>query len=254
MHGVVPPRHGFEQVEAVTEQVDEDRQRAQQVGHRVESQLRAPAPCPRPEQRQGAQTERVDDGPYAEALALQPAQVGVDDGQHQQDKGGDLDRRPGGGEARSESHASSVRSTSPAIIRPRDDVDSSRGAMGGDRRSGKVDLVSTVAEHSVRTPRRQILLWSAGTVVSLVGLMLAAFCYFMASLMTWGLYSWQTPQLDPGIVLPLIGVAVTLPLGPLVLARGAHGRRWLRVAVGAALVGVVLTSLTTWVPVAVGAA
>ena len=113
--------------------------------------------------------------------------------------------------------------------------------------------MSTPEEHSVeRTSRRPVLIWVAGVLVSLVSLALAAFCYFMANLMTFGLYSWQTPKLDAGIVLPLIGVALTLPLGPLVLSLGSHGRRWLRVAVGASLGGVVLTSLTTWVPVAVG--
>ena len=113
--------------------------------------------------------------------------------------------------------------------------------------------MSTFEEHSVdRRPRRQVLIRVAGALVSVVSLALAAFCYFMASLMTYGLYSWQTPQLDAGIVLPLIGIFLSLPLGPLVLSLGSHGRRWLRVAAGAGLGGVVLTSLTTWVPVAAG--
>lgn len=96
--------------------------------------------------------------------------------------------------------------------------------------------------------------WLAVTavIVTLVSLVPAAFCAFLVSLATYGLYSWTEPTLNSAAVLPLIGVGLTLPLGPLVMTLGPHRSRWLRVALFVSLGGVALVSLATWVPVAVG--
>jgi len=86
--------------------------------------------------------------------------------------------------------------------------------------------------------------------VTLLSLVLAGFCFFMASLITYGLYSWTEPKLDPAIILPLVGIGLLLPVGPLVMSLGPRRSFWLRVALIVSLGGIVLASLTTWVPVA----
>ena len=51
-------------------------------------------------------------------------------------------------------------------------------------------------------------------VATLLSLVLAGFCLFMANLITYGLYSWTEPKLDPAVILPLVGIGLVLPLGP----------------------------------------
>jgi hypothetical protein len=92
----------------------------------------------------------------------------------------------------------------------------------------------------------------AGIVASLAGLVLAAFCLAVANFMTFGLYSWQEPSVDPAVWIPLLGIAVTLPLGPVVLSVNGDRRRWLIVAGVTSLLGVLLASLITWIPLAAG--
>ena len=87
-------------------------------------------------------------------------------------------------------------------------------------------------------------------VATLLSVVLAGFCYFMASLITYGLYSWTEPKLDPAIILPLVGIGLLLPVGPLVMSLGPRRSFWLRFALIVSLGGIVLASLTTWVPVA----
>jgi len=91
VHGVVPPGHRVEQVQPVAEQVDQDRCRAEHVRRPAERD-RTPSGQQPPGQRQGDQGNRIGDGPYGEALALQTAQVGHRDGEEQHQQGGDLDR------------------------------------------------------------------------------------------------------------------------------------------------------------------
>jgi hypothetical protein len=78
------------------------------------------------------------------------------------------------------------------------------------------------------------------------------FCYVMVRLATYGLYSWTEPELDPVIVLPLVGIALAAPLAPMVMTLGERRRFWLRIAAATSAGAVVVASLTTWVPVALG--
>jgi len=99
------------------------------------------------------------------------------------------------------------------------------------------------------TPKLPSLTVTA-VVATLLSLVLAGFCFFMASLITYGLYSWTEPKLDPAIILPLVGIGLLLPVGPLVMSLGPRRSFWLRFALIVSLGGIVLASLTTWVPVA----
>ena len=90
----------------------------------------------------------------------------------------------------------------------------------------------------------------AAVVATLLSLVLAGFCLFMANLITYGLYSWTEPKLDPAVILPLVGIGLVLPLGPLVMTLGPRRAFWLRLALIVSLGGMVLASLMTWVPVA----
>ena len=90
----------------------------------------------------------------------------------------------------------------------------------------------------------------AAVVATLFGLVLAGFCLFLANLITYGLYSWTEPKLDRAVILPLVGIGLVLPLGPLVMALGPRRAFWLRIALIASIGGIVLASLTSWVPVA----
>jgi hypothetical protein len=87
-------------------------------------------------------------------------------------------------------------------------------------------------------------------VTALISLVLAGFCYFMASLITYGLYTWTEPRLDPAVILPLVGIGLVLPSGPLVMSLGPRRAFWFRIALIVSLGGMVLASLMTWVPVA----
>jgi O-antigen/teichoic acid export membrane protein len=100
--------------------------------------------------------------------------------------------------------------------------------------------------------RRRRLLRVAAVFAGLLSVPMLAVCYFMASLATYGLYSWTEPQLDPVIVLPLVGIALAAPLAPMVLTLGEHRRFWLRIAAATSAGAVVIASLATWVPVALG--
>ena len=91
--------------------------------------------------------------------------------------------------------------------------------------------------------------WAA-VVATLLSLVLAGFCLFMANLITYGLYSWTEPKLDPAVILPLVGIGLVLTLDPLVMALGPRRAFWLRIALIASRGGIVLASLMTWVPVA----
>ena len=102
-----------------------------------------------------------------------------------------------------------------------------------------------------RPPRRTALRRTVAVLVGALGLACAYFCYLIAALATFGFES-SPARLDPAVVLPLVGVAVTVPLGPLVLSLGPHARRWRRVAVASSALGVAAVSLATWVPVALG--
>ena len=92
----------------------------------------------------------------------------------------------------------------------------------------------------------------AAVVVTALSLVLAGFCVFMASLMTYGLYTWSEPQLDPAVAVPLLGIGLSLALGPLVMSLGERRRFWLRVALAVSISSVLIASLATWVPVAAG--
>lgn len=98
--------------------------------------------------------------------------------------------------------------------------------------------------------RRQRNVRVAAIVVAVLSLVPAGFAYFMAMLMTYGLYSWTDPQLEPGIWIPLVAAGGSLALGPAVMTLGSHRRRWLIVTAAMFGATVVLLSLLTWVRVA----
>lgn len=101
-------------------------------------------------------------------------------------------------------------------------------------------------------PQRPVALVVGAVLAQLAGLVIAGFCLFMALIVTYGIYSWSTPQIDIAIALPLIGIVVATPLGALVMSTGAHRRRWLIVAAVVAVSAAVLASAVTWLPVALG--
>lgn len=90
---------------------------------------------------------------------------------------------------------------------------------------------------------------ACAVVAQVIGLAAAFFCYFLATLMTYGLYSWTEPTLDSGVWLPILGFSVSLGLGAWVMCLGPHRRRWLWVAIVTTVVGAVGLSLITWVSV-----
>ncbi len=92
----------------------------------------------------------------------------------------------------------------------------------------------------------------AASLAGLAGLVGAAFCLFLANLITYGLYTWTEPQLDSAVVLPLIGIGICLPLGPLVMSLGPTRRRWWKIALVTSLSGLVIASAISWLPVALG--
>lgn len=96
--------------------------------------------------------------------------------------------------------------------------------------------------------RRQRVVRVAAVVVGVVSLVPAGFCLFLASLMTYGLYSWQEAELDPGIWVPLLGSSLFLSAGPAVMALGRHRRRWLLIALATFLLAAVVSSAATWLP------
>ncbi len=100
--------------------------------------------------------------------------------------------------------------------------------------------------------RRRRRLGVAAIFAGVLSVPMLGACYFMVSLATYGLYSWTEPQLDPVIVLPLVGIALAAPLAPMVLSLGERRRFWLRTAAATSAGAVVMASLTTWVPVALG--
>lgn len=100
--------------------------------------------------------------------------------------------------------------------------------------------------------RRRLRLRVIAVFAGVLSVPMLAACYFMISLATYGLYSWTEPELDPVIVLPLVGIALAAPLAPMVLTLGERRRFWLRIAAATSAGAVVIASLTTWVPVALG--
>ena len=116
-------------------------------------------------------------------------------------------------------------------------------------------LIWTTEPMPVEPPRTSPGRVVAGIVASLAGLVLAAFCLWVLCLMTFGLFGSSDPSVDGDIWLPLLGIAVTSPLGPLMLSMSpvkGHGKRWLTVAAIVSGGSVLLASLATWIPVALG--
>lgn len=108
-------------------------------------------------------------------------------------------------------------------------------------------ITSTGPDTRTRPSRRLIVV---SVAVGLVSLVPAGFAMVMAQLMTYGLYSWQEPELDRDVWFPLLAFSLSLCLGPAVMSQGPHRRRWLKVTAGVFVAAAVVGSLVTWVPVA----
>ncbi|WP_147264064.1 hypothetical protein [Desertihabitans brevis] len=96
--------------------------------------------------------------------------------------------------------------------------------------------------------RRQRWIRAAAVVVGGLSLVPAGFCFFLASLMTFGLYSWQEAELDPDIWVPILGASLSLSAGPAVMALGWHRRRWLLITLATFLLVALVSSALTWLP------
>lgn len=110
--------------------------------------------------------------------------------------------------------------------------------------TGQLSDPEVVAER-----RRRLGIRVVAIVLALLGLVGFAFMLFLGRLMSFGLYSWTEPQLDPDVWIPVLGGGVVLMPAPLVMSLGDHRRRWLIAAAAAFGVGAFAISAATWIAV-----